>query len=92
MTPPFNPATDLFCGTYPNAYVYTDRRKEHRGSYAEIGRITFNPLVMKIYDHQPEYQQVHDMIRQDYERLKIDGYAVVSATGQTVKVGGPYRP
>jgi hypothetical protein len=76
----------LFIGTYPNAYIYADNRKEDRGTYHEIGRITFSPLAMKISDKSSEYKKVVSMIEAEYNKLKGQKDVEVSATGQKAAI------
>lgn len=77
----------LFIGTYPNAYVYADMRKESRGDYHLIAHIYFRPLEIKIFDQSAQYADAISIARAEYEQIKanIDKPLTVSATGQTVQ-------
>lgn len=76
----------LFIGTYPNAIIYSDKRKEDGGYYYEIGRIVFAPFGVKIYDESPEYRSVVDMIYAESKDIEAKGEVEVSATGQKAKI------
>jgi len=76
----------LFIGTYPAARVYADRRKESRGEYHRIGTVTYSPLRLNVTDNNPKYAHVIELMKEDMEQMRKDGYVETSSTGQTAKV------
>lgn len=76
----------LFIGTYPNAYVYADMRKETAGDYHTIAHVYFRPLELKVFDNSEKYAEAIKIATQEYETIlaNIGKPIQVSATGQTI--------
>lgn len=79
--------------TYPNAYIYTDKRIDNKidksipsGDYKRIGMLFFSPLKLEIEDGSSQYSIVHDIMKSDYEKLKKEGKVQVSSSGQYANV------
>lgn len=76
----------LFVGTYPNALMFADKRKEKGGDYHEIGRIVFSPFEIKIYDESSKYSEVHKIMQEEFDKIEKEGSVQVSSTGQRVNI------
>lgn len=77
----------LFIITYPNAYVYADKRKETAGDYHTIVHLYFKPLEFKVFDDSPKYAEAIKIAQQEYNTIlaNLERRIQVSATKQTVK-------
>ena len=79
---------DLFIGVYPTGIVYADRGRQQHGDYRRVAFLPYDSLALAIVPDCPDgFRPVIERHANALQRRRGQDYPV-SATGQTVRLGG----
>ena len=83
-----SPSERLFVGVYPAGISYADRSREKHGDYARCAFLPFRSLVLEVESDCPK--ALRALIEADAARIQARRGELfeVSASGQTVRLGG----